>query len=571
MQNWGSRWGSWSEKLQIRLLLVWLLLVAALGGVGYRLYYLQITEATDLLEQAQAQQMLNLHPFVPRRSIVDRNSNILAIDQPVYTIYAHPVLFSISQDEMATQLAPILQLDHDGLVKQFAAQQTGILITRNVPQTIANQVRDFGLDGLDLVQEQQRLYPYNDLFAQILGYVDTDQIGQAGLEASLEDHLQLKANDFRISRMGNGSLMPDQAPENFPHQDDLRLKLTLDNRLQRVAQLALQGQLDRYRAKRGAVMVMDVRDGALLALVTLPTYDPNLYYDFDVERFRNWAVSDLYEPGSTFKPINVAIALELGTIHPDDTVYDEGQIYVGGWPIQNHDFSYVGGRGALSITQVLEYSSNVGMVHVVQTLERATYYDWLEKLGIGKALDTDLPYATIGQLKSREVMVGSPIETATAAFGQGLAVTPLKMLQLLAAIANGGRLVSPHVVKGLVDSKDQLQWQPDRPSPRPVFSPETTQKVLKMMESVVANGTGKAAAIKGYRIAGKTGTAQKAENGVYIPGARITSFVGILTVDNPRYVLFAVIDEPQGEAAFGSTVAAPIVKQVMETLVRVSP
>ena len=367
--------------------------------------------------------------------------------------------------------------------------------------------------------------------------------------------------------MGNGLMFADQLPEALVYQDDLRLQLTLDNRLQRAAASTLAAQLQKFKAKRGAVMVMDVRDGSILALVTLPTYDPNHYYNENVELFRNWAVSDLYEPGSTFKPINVAIALDAGAITPNDTIYDEGQIQRGGWPIQNHDFSTAGGGGVLSMSQVLQRSSNVGMVHIMERVEPQTYYEALQKLGIGDPVDTDLPLATPGQLRDRALFLESVVDRATSAFGQGVSLTPLQMLQLHGILANGGRWIRPHVLRGLVDDQGEVAWAPDPPEERVIFTPETCRAVLGMMEDVVTLGTAGGAKVSGYRIGGKTGTAQKADNGIYIPGARITSFVGVLPVNDPRYVVFAVIDEPEGENAYGSTVAVPIVNQVLSALI----
>jgi cell division protein FtsI (penicillin-binding protein 3) len=312
---------------------------------------------------------------------------------------------------------------------------------------------------------------------------------------------------------------------------------------------------------------MDVRDGSLLAMVTLPTYDPNAFYKANPQLFSDWAIHDLYEPGSTFKPINVAIALEDKEIRPDETVYDEGRIMVGGWPINNHDFSSRGGRGALTIPEVLQYSSNVAMVHIMERLDASRYYEWLKKLGLDQAVGTDLPFATPGQTKDRSAFINQEIEPATTAFGQGFSLTPLKLLQLHATLANGGRLVTPHVVAGLVNAEGELYWRPQRPEAKRIFSTETSRLIMQMMESVVSSGSGKSSIIRGYKLAGKTGTAQKAENGIYISGARITSFVGILPANAPRYAALVVVDEPQGDDAYGSTVAVPVVKQIMETLI----
>lgn len=537
--------------------------------MGYRLYQLQVQQGTDLLEKAQAQQSTIIRPVLPRRTIIDREGNVLALDQVRYSLFAHPVMFSADMTTVATALAPLLQeaaikTDVNTLLQQFSAQETGIPLGDSIPEGVADQIRNLGFDGLDLTKHQQRSYPFGDLYAQILGYVDWNGESQGGLEASELDRLQLTKPDREVRRMGNGVLLPDNLPQDFLHTDDLKLQLTLDSRLQQAAQTALQQQLDKFSAKRGAVIIMDVQDGAILSLATLPTYDANRYFESNVEYFRNWALSDLYEPGSTFKPLNVAIALELGGIRATDAIYDEGQIQVGGWPIANHDFETAGGHGTLSIAEVLKFSSNVGMVHIVSTLDPSQYYDYLQKLGIGQDMDTDLPNVATGYLKDKSLMVESAVDRATTAFGQGLTVTPLQMVQLHGALANGGRRVTPHVIAGLVDSQGQFEWTPDYPSTQ-IFKPETTRQVLDMMELVVRDGT-KAAVLPGYRVGGKTGTAQKAENGIYIPGAKITSFVGIVPIEQPRYVVFAVVDEPQGANTFGSTVAAPVVRQVMESL-----
>jgi cell division protein FtsI (penicillin-binding protein 3) len=558
------------ESSRFRLILVWLVLVV--GGVllATNLFRLQVTQSAKLRQQAREQQMVFLRPFVPRRPIVDRTNAVLAIDRPVYTLYAHPKLFKRTKVEVAGQLSPVLKRPAGDIVKQFDRAESGIRIEYALDEWMADRITNLQIDGLELIQNQQRLYPQQDLMAGVLGYVDVEHQGQAGLEFSQQKFLERSVKAIRLSRMGNGMLMPDSMPGGFLHVDDLRVQLTLDSRLHRVAQASLREQMKLYNAKRGTVIVMDVKDGSLLALVTEPSYDPNRYYEFPVERFKNWAITDLYEPGSTFKPINVAIALEAGAMKPDAIFNDEGQIFVDGWPIEDFDFSSTGGRGPLSVTEILQYSSNVGMVHIVQQLKPKVYYNWLKRLGLGQVTGIDLPSEIASRAKDKEQFLESPIEAATASFGQGFSITPLKLAQLATALANGGKLVTPHIVRGLYDTEGQLHSQPTIPPPRQVFSPATTQAVLKMMEAVVTEGTGKPAQIEGYRIAGKTGTAQKASaDGGYYETAKITSFVSIFPVDAPRFVVVAVIDEPEGGDAFGSTVAAPIVKTVMEALITI--
>lgn len=554
----------------LRLLLVWGVIMAGCSGLLLNLYRLQVTQAPSLEEKARQQQMVYMRPYVPRRPIVDRNSNVLAIDQPVYTLFAHPKLFKRSKSEIATLLAPVLQKSSTELEKLFGQKSSGIRVSRALTEEVADQVVRLQVDGLELIQQYSRLYPQEDLAADVVGYVDVDHRGQAGVEYAQEKLLERAVRTLRLSRAGNGALMPDYVPEGFLNFDELRLQLTLDSRLQRAARFALKQKIDEFDADRGTVIVMDASDGSLLALVTEPTYNPNQYYKYDVGLFRNWAMADLYEPGSTFKPINVAIALEAGAIQPDSLFNDTGRIQIGQWPISNFDFESRGARGLLSVTQILEHSSNIGMVRLIQKMKPEVYYGWLERLGLGQKVGVDLPFEALGQIKSQRLFTTSAIEPATTSFGQGFSLTPLQLAQLHATLANGGKLVTPHVVQGLFDSKGQMYWQPRLSAPRPIFSPTTTQAVLKMMETVVMEGTGRNAQVPGYRVAGKTGTAQKASpTGGYYSNARITSFVSIFPVDSPRYVVLAVVDEPKGKNAFGSTVAAPIVKSVIEALVAI--
>lgn len=557
------------QTRKFRLILSWCLVVASLGGLGFRLMHLQLFQAEVLKERAEGQQTYSLRPFVPRRPIADSQGNILAMDQTVYTLYAHPILFNKSKTDVATELSGLIGIPAPDLLKRFNAQDSGIEIKQQLSINTARRVRQLGQDGLELVEHQERFYPQGDLFGGIVGYVNSDREGQAGLELSHQEQLERPARAVKIRRMGDGSVIPVNLPPNFLHQDELRLQLTLDSRLQRAARTALKAQLEEFSAKRGTAIVMDSKDGRILALESYPSFDPNRFYEFDVSLFRNWAVSDLYEPGSTFKPINVAIALEDGVLKPNDYIFDEGQIQIEDRIIQNNDFTSTGGRGSLSLAEVMQYSSNIAMIHIIERLKGDRYYDWLEKLGIGKTLDTDLPGAPGSQLKDRKEFLQSRLEPAVTSFGQGFSLTALQLVQLHGALANGGQLVTPHIVEGLFDSKGKLQWQPDLPKNRRVFSPQNTQAVVQMMESVIDHGTGKSAAIEGYRIGGKTGTAQKAENGVYIAGARITSFVAILPVEDPRYVVAVVVDEPKGENAYGSTVSAPVVREISKALIQV--
>jgi cell division protein FtsI (penicillin-binding protein 3) len=548
-----------------RLVWVWLLLLLGQFGLIARLFWLQVNQGLTLGQMAKDQRSHKLAPRTARHSIVDRNGNILAKDEPSFRLFVHPSMFKQSKADIATALSPLLNMPSDELTRLFETGKTGVPVTRNIPEEAAAAIRKLAFDGVELNQEWSRVYPQKDLMSSIVGFVDADHLGQAGLEYSLQSWLKTKPPSQTISEDGNGYLLPNEFSLRPLNADELSLKLTLDTRLQWSATAALHKKLKQYNALRGAVMVMDVKDGSLLALVAEPSYDPTRFYKADPALFRNWAVTDLYEPGSTFKPINIAIALDTNAIKANTVVYDEGHISVGGWPIQNNDGS---SHGAISITKVLEVSSNIGMVHIMERIKRPIYYDFLKRIGIGEMTGTDMPFETAGSMKGREQFVEYPIEAATNSFGQGFSVTPIQMVQLHAAIANGGNMVTPHVTQGLFDPSGKLITQSNLIPPRRIFSEASTASVREMMASVVQNGTGKPARIPGYRLGGKTGTAQKASGGTY-QRSRITSFVATFPVESPRYVIFAVVDEPKGDDAFGSTVAAPIVKSVIETLISV--
>ena len=553
------------KNQRLRLFLVWLVLCGGLVGLLARLIYLQVSAAPFFRTKAQQQQLGPLPERTFRYPIVDAEGNFLAKDEPAFRLFAHPFLFQTQPDEIAKALAPILKRSQNELTERFKADKSGIPIGDRLSEAEAEQVQKLYLNGLEITQEWQRVYPQSELTSGLVGYVNADDQGQSGIEYSQQTLLKGNPVPLIVARDGQGKLLPDRFPLEPLNANDLKLRLTLDTRIQRSARQALHKKMAEYKARRGTVIVMDVHDGSLLALASEPSFNPQRYFEADPELFKNWAISDLYEPGSTFKPINIAIALEAGAIQPDSVFHDSGKISVGGWPINNSDNS---GHGNLSVTGILEYSSNVGMVHVMQQMQRSPYYDYLKKIGIGQITGTDLPFETSGQFKKKQQFVDYPIEAATAAFGQGFSVTPLQMAQLHAAIANGGKLVTPHITDGLYNPSNQKTKGLNLIQPRRIFSEKTATTVLNMMGSVVQNGTGKPAKIPGYRLGGKTGTAQKADSGTY-SNARITSFVASFPLESPQYVVLAVVDEPQGNNAYGSTVAAPIAKSVLETLISV--
>jgi cell division protein FtsI (penicillin-binding protein 3) len=529
-----------------------------------------VVQGPELLDRARAVQTQTITPLGRRRTIVDRQGSLVALDEERFTLWAHPRYFAFPGDDIgklrspldvARKLSSVLALPMADLVRAMEGRKSGVKLTSDLDPETAQRVRELGISGIDLEPYPQRVYPQGNLFANVVGFLNLERVPQAGLEQSRNSDLRRHEATRQLRRGADGTPLPDGLKAGVLYGDDLRLQLTLDARLQQVAQMALSKQVKQWNAKRGVALVMDVRNGELLALASTPTYDPNQFWKYKPGLFREWSVQDLYEPGSTFKPINLAIALQENAIDPAGKVNDNGQLTIGGWPIFNHDRK---GNGVIDFPTVLQVSSNVAMVKAMQRVKPAKFWNWLHALGIDTKPDTDLPGAVAGQLKSLETFRTQPIEPATAAFGQGFNLTPLKLLQLHAMLSNGGKLVSPHITRGLRSGDDLAAAPPS--TGLQLIRPEIAQTVLNWMETVVEKGSGKGTYIPGHRIGGKTGTAQKAENGVYIPGARITSFVAHLPINDPRYVVLVVVDEPKGGNAYGSTVAVPVARQIIESL-----
>ena len=554
-----------------RIILVWLLLFMGSVALGARVYHLQIVEGETLRIKAISQQESELETYAPRRSIIDRRGNLLATDRLVYELYVHPILFKKPKEVIAEELANILDnTSKTELLARFEEKPSGIRLRKELTEELATEVRRLYRNGIDLSKKYARYYPHEELAANVVGYVQKDDHqGKTGVEFTQQELLTRIAEKFtNVKRTRKKEILPVYFPEKALEFDARQVQLTININLQRLAHQALKKQMEAFNAKRGTVMVMDAHTGELLSLVNEPTYDPNRYFNYQLENMRNWAVTDLYEPGSTFKPINVAIALEAGLITPHTQIYDPGKMKVGGWTIRNHDYYRNGGHGKIGIDEILQVSSNVGMIKIVERMSPQDYYNKLQQLGLEEKVGIDLMAETPGSIKSEFQFTNYPIEPATASFGQGFSLTPIKLAQLHGAIANGGYLVTPHVVRGLINQNQELVATKNY-TKKQVFSSQTAQEVLTMMETVVSEGSGKVAQISGYRLAGKTGTAQKANDRGFYGNEKITSFVSIFPVKNPRYVVLAVVDEPKKPLAYGSTVAAPIVKEVIQGLITI--
>ncbi len=551
------------DKRRFKVIYIFsLLLIFCLFG---RLVKLQIFSASELQRKARLIQSSKTTSFKNRRSIVDRDNRLIAYDKTLYKLWAHPKHFQFPGDsierirsieEVAKKLSTVLDLKNEIILEKFNNKTNGIMLFDKISEEKAEKIHNLQISGLDLFKYSQRYYPQGKLYSNLVGFVNDENVGSAGLELHLDNQIKVFNKSNSIKRGGDGTPLPDNSGPGDFISDYESLSLTLDSKLQKASFNALSKQVSKWKAKKGFAIVMDVNNGEILSLVAVPSYDPNQFWQYEAELFKGWYSQDLFEPGSTFKPINLALALEENIIQKDGLVEDIGKINVGGWTLSNWDKK---GNGYIDYPQVLQVSSNVGMVKIMQKFDPSLYWESLKNLGINKNLETDLYESTAGQLKSKDIFVNQSIEPAVASFGKGFAITPLKLVQLHAALANGGFEVTPHVTSTfneIVNKNTRKQF----------FSHEVSQTVLEWMESVVDNGSGSEVKIEGYRIAGKTGTSQKAFNGSY-SSKKVCSFVAILPVSDPKYVVLVVIDEPSKSYAYGSTVAVPVAKEIIESLI----
>ena len=551
------------DKRRLKAVYVFsLLLILGLFG---RIVNLQVINSALLQAKANAMQIQRTKALNERRSIVDRNNRLIAYDKKLFRLWAHPQYFSFPGDnttqrrsieEVATKLALVLNIKEEIILSKFIDDVTGVELFDYLTEEEAQEIRSLYISGLDLEEYSQRIYPQGNIFSNIVGFVNDENYGSSGLELHLDNIIRVFRDSRILNEGADGTPLPDvSGPDDFV-KDDRNIVLTIDSRLQKIAFDALSRQVEEWSAEKGFAIVMNVNNGEILSLVSVPSYDPNRFWEYDQNDFKGWYTLDLFEPGSTFKPINLALALEENIIDKDGLVEDIGKIYVGGWMIANWDEL---GNGLINYPEVLQFSSNVGMVKIMSALDPSTYWELLHRLGINEAIQTDVFESTPGYLKPKDIFLNQPIEQAVASFGQGFSISPLKLAQLHAALANGGNEVIPHITyefKNEINNIDKERY----------FSAEVSQTILEWMESVVNEGTGVGAAIEGYRIGGKTGTSQKAINGIYTD-KKTVSFVATLPVDNPKYLVLVVIDEPNKPYAYGSTVAVPVAKEIIESLI----
>ena len=539
-----------------RRYVVLLLLLCGFGVVLFRLVTLQILQAAELTVKADRQHQKTVSLEGARGSIVDHHGKMLAMNLEVPSVFGVPTVLD-SPARTARSLSPVLHVRTDELERKLRQDRGFVWLARKLDPEQGRRLEQLSMEGIGVVMEGRRFYPKGPLLSHVLGFAGMDGEGLEGVERGYESQLHGEKLVTILQRDAMGrTVFPKGLAEQSPAPGH-SLVLTIDEVIQYIAEKELEEAVTRTHAKSGTMIVLEPQTGALLALAISPRFDPNAVSALGPDRWRNRALTDAYEPGSTMKAIIAAAALEEGVMRPDTMVFGEN----GRWSIANtaiHDHEKL---GWVSFAQVIQKSSNIGAAKTGMGLGDLRLYRYLQAFGFGQRTDIDLPGEVVGLLKSPREWGRRSV--ASISMGQEIGVTPMQMVSAVAAIANGGVLMKPYVVSEIRDAQGRVLKQILPQVKRRVVSPDTARAVTAILEGVVTDGTGGKAAIAGFRVAGKTGTAQKIDpqTGTYSTSQFVGSFVGYAPADYPRLAMIVVVDEPQGEA-WGGTVAAPVFNRV---------
>ena len=555
---------SFRNVVKVRLIFVSSLLLLFAVSLIARLANLQITQHKTLLAKSEKQPHHgNLKTYFGRGTIFDRNGNELATNLVVESVFVVP---QEVRDRKYTSkvLASALGQNYDRVYKEVSSNKQFAWIKRKASTDEIIHLKKAALSGVRFRSEQKRFYPKRELAANVIGFVGTDDYGLAGIEQTYQGKLKGMVYSQPIKQDGRGRNIQNLGSLSRSNLGNYDLMLTLDEVIQFTAEYHLTKQVERYKADSGMAVVMNPNSGEIYAMANVPQFNPNNYNKFTPETRKNNTVVSSYEPGSIFKPIVAAAALDNGIAQPHDKFFCEnGSFKIGGRNIgeaSNHKY------GSLSMQEIIAKSSNIGAIKIAQKLGKDSFYEYIRKFGFGEKTSIRLPGVSSGLLRKRKNW--NERSLASISFGQEIAVTPLQMVVALSAIANGGTLMEPHIAKALMrDGKIIKEIKPKKI--RRVISEKTSRQMMEILKFVVENGTGKKAAIDGFEVAGKTGTAQKyiTETQSYSKTEFISSFIGYAPADNPRLAILVMIDNPKGRH-WGGVVAAPVFVKIAEKSLR---
>ncbi len=529
-----------------------------LGYIVFRMFVLQVVEGNEYREKANMVRF-RMEDLLPARGqILDRNGEVLARDTEAISVYCVPRMIE-NPESAAQKVAPLLGLSLEEIREKFESRKSFVWLKRQVPLHLKEDLEKDKLVGIEWNKENKRYYPHSPHLSHILGFVGIDHQGLEGLEFTLNEELTGKMGYMTFERDGTGKEIPGSLVYLNP-QSGHNVILTIDRTIQFYIEKALDEAIGRTKAKAGVVVVNDPRTGDILAMASRPSYDNNLFNDYLPETWRNLAVSMVFEPGSTVKPLIMASALQENKVYLGESFYCGGSIMV-----YNHRVRDIKSHGQETLEDIIINSCNVGTIQIAQRLGEDTLYRYLKNFGIGESCETGLNGEEIGLL--RKPRSWSALSIGAIPIGQEMLVTPIQLLRSVSAIANRGILMKARLVKKVIDENGKVVREV-LPSPvQRVVDEETADLVLNMMKKVVDQGTGKKAAIPGYAIAGKTGTGQKiGEDGRYAINRFYSSFIGFFPIHEPRFGILVVLDEAQGEY-YGGDIGAPVFREIAQNLI----
>jgi len=541
-----------------RITVAYIILGLCFLVVLLRAFFIMVINGPAYREMARRQH-LRVEKLVPRRgTIVDRNSRVLAESVLVDSLYAHPN--QVPDPEVAARiLAPILKESEENLMKSLASDKNFVWLKRALSPAQATAIRRNDIPGMTMVSEYARYYPEGGLAAHLLGFTGSDGTGLEGIEHRYNAQLTGDEMSFEVERDARGrSIYTDS--ESFPiSRGGNRIVLTIDVRIQQIVEEALDEAVANAQANIAFAAVMDVTTGKILAMASRPTFNPNDFTRYPQQNYRNRMITDMFEPGSTFKVFTLAALLDSGIGKTDDEMFCED----GAFEIDGSIISDTSPHGWFTVEEIIVHSSNIGAAKIGLKVGREKLGDYIHRFGFGKSTGIDLMGENAGIVRPMNKI--SHVGVATVAFGQGISITGIQLLSAFNAIANGGQWVKPRVVENIEDSGgNSARIAAD--APHRIVSPETSQEEIRVLSNVIhGGGTGKKAAPAGYTAAGKTGTAQKVnlQSGGYYEDKYVASFMGLAPVERPVISILVVVDDPKGEP-WGGTVAAPVFRQIAE-------
>ena len=555
-----------SIKKRKRIGLIFLLASVILLVIVSRLVWVQFVIGEELRQKAFTARFRNVEIKAKRGIIYDAKGKPLAISVSTESFYAIPAQIRKSQnaEEIATKIAQIIGVEQANVLELITKQQAFVWIQRHVPDDQAKAIKALNFEGISYVEEPERFYPKGKLMANILGFAGIDNQGLNGIETTYDKTLSGISGTIMVEYDAKGQEIPGALYKYIPPQDGNSIYLTIDETIQYIAERELDEVMKINKPKQAGIIVMEPKTGRILALASRPTFDPNEYKKYDESVWRNFMISDAYEPGSTFKTVVAAGALEEGVVKTTDTFYDPGYIKVGKETIQ----CWRHGRphGQQTFAEGVQNSCNPVFVTIGLREGKEVFYRYLYGFGFGQKTGIELPGEALGILVDKNR--AKDIDIATMSIGQANAVTPIQLITAFAGICNDGYLMKPQLVKEIRDKDGNLVKTIEPERVRQVISKETSTTLLEVLESVVSVGTGKNAYIEGYRVGGKTGTAQKIiPGGGYSSNEFVASFLGVAPVNDPQIVALVIIDTPQG-IYFGGQIAAPVFKNVVRDSLR---